>query len=345
LPNLRFSKDITRAVVFDSIGLLYQPIQLAEAYYKMDAIRSDSPSPEDPPDNAAAPSRNLLKMTLAPALLMIAGVAAVGLIAKLLPLVMEDSADKVLRVVLAAAAICMAVAMSLRHRKQWVMPSDNMRRLIHEIRLGRAPIEEFSEYRPGSLGELSEEVKLLLQDLRLQRQAVTELQDEVHQRIAHRTSVLERTITTLRNQVVRDPVTGLHNRRMLDQLLPQLITQCAAEKKQLSLMMIDVDYFKPFIETLGHPAGDQLLRSVGQIVTSTIRETDFACRYGDDEFVLLLPGCEADTAREVGERLHSLVHSLAETYKVPNRPGLSIGVCALAEVHEYRLQHRTPQAA
>ena len=300
----------------------------------MDPSHGAAPALPEPADNAAAPGKNLLKMTLAPALLMAGGVAAVGLIAKLLPLVMEDSADKVLRVVLAAAAICMAVAMALRHRKQWVMPSDQMRQLIHDIRMGRAAIEEFAKFKPGALRELSEEVKLLLHELRHQRQAVSELQDEVHQRIANRTSVLERTIATLRNQVVRDPVTGLFNRRMLDQLLPQLIAHCAMEHKQISLMMIDVDHFKALNDTLGHPVGDELLKSIGQIIMSTIRESDFGCRYGGDEFAVLLPGCEPAVARRVGERLESLVHSLAETYKVARRPRLSIGVCAITELAE-----------
>ncbi len=300
----------------------------------MEPSQSVASALPEPADNPAAPSKNLLKMTLAPALLMAGGVAAVGLIAKLLPLVMADSADKVLRVVLAAAAICMAVAMALRHRKQWVMPSDNMRRLIHEIRMGRAPIEEFAKYKPGVLGELSEEVKLMLHELRHQRQAVSELQQEVHQRIANRTSVLERTIATLRNQVVRDPVTGLFNRRMLDQLLPQLIAHCATEHKQISLMMIDIDHFKSLNDTLGHPAGDELLKSIGQIITSTIREGDFGCRYGGDEFAILLPGTEPVVARKAGERLQSLVHSLVETYKVARKPRLSIGVCAITELSE-----------
>src|SRR6202034_3527406 len=115
----------------------------------MDVTRSTPAALPEAADNSAAPSKDLMKKTLAPALLMAGGVSAVGLIAKILPLVMEDSADKFLRVILAAAAISMAVAMALRHRKQWVIPSDTMRQLIHEIRLGRAPIEDFAKYKPG----------------------------------------------------------------------------------------------------------------------------------------------------------------------------------------------------
>ena len=269
--------------------------------------------------------------TAGPALLLVGGVACVAGIAKLLPLFLEENSTPVLRVVLAGAAVALSVAMTLRHRRQWVLPSIRMRQLIHEIRVGRAPIEEFNHIRYGSLPELAAELKLLLHDLRQQRQSISDLKEEVRQRIAHRTSVLERTIVSLRNQAVRDPLTGLYNRRMLDQLLPQLIKQLQGEHKSLTLMMIDMDHFKKLNDTLGHAAGDELLKSVGQIIHSTIRDGDFGFRYGGDEFVLLLPGCEPPAAKRVGERLQSLLNSLAKTYKLGQDPRMSIGISTLAE--------------
>jgi diguanylate cyclase (GGDEF)-like protein len=273
-------------------------------------------------------------LTVAPAAMMLIGIAAVGLIAKFLPLVLNENADSVLRIVLAGAAVCMVAAIALRHRKQWVLPSETMRRLVHEIRVGRAPIEELAEFNPGCLGNLCAEVKLLLQEIRHQRQAVNDLKEEVRQRIANRTSVLEQTIVSLRNQIVHDPLTGLYNRRMLDQLLPQLVAQSLADHKPLTLMMIDVDHFKELNDTMGHTAGDEVLRSVGQIIHSTIREGDFGCRYGGDEFAILLPGAEAGVARRVGERLQSLVHSLVDRHKLARHPRLSIGIGTLDELGE-----------
>ena len=96
--------------------------------------------------------RNIWRLTVAPAALMLVGVAAVGVIAKLLPLVLNENADSVLRVILAGAAVCMAVAMALRHRKQWVLPSDTMRRLVHEIRIGQAPLKTSPSSIPAALG-------------------------------------------------------------------------------------------------------------------------------------------------------------------------------------------------
>jgi diguanylate cyclase (GGDEF)-like protein len=269
-----------------------------------------------------------------PALMLLVSVATVALIARMLPLVFGEYATRVLHIVLVAAAICLSGAMTLRHRQQWVLPGIKMRRLIHEIRVGRAPIEEFVQFNAGSLHELAAELKLLLHELRQQRQSIIELQEEVRQRIANRTNVLERTIASLRNQAVRDPLTGLYNRRMLDQLLPQLIAQLQTEHKSLTLMMIDLDYFKILNDTLGHAVGDELLKSIGQIVHSTIRNGDFGFRYGGDEFVLLLPGCETAVAARIGERLASLVSSLGKTYKLEPGPRLSIGIGTIAELSQ-----------
>jgi diguanylate cyclase (GGDEF)-like protein len=273
-------------------------------------------------------------MTVAPAALMLVGVASVGVIAKLLPMVLSERDVWLLPLILAGAAACMAVALALWHRKQWARPSDTMRRLVHEVRNGQAPIEDLAEFNPGCLGDLCTEVKLLLHELRHQRQALNALQEEARQRIANRSSILERTIDSLRNQVVHDPLTGLYNRRMLDQLLPQLVSQSLAEGNPLSLILLDVDRFQEVNNTLGRTAGDALLRSVAQIIRGTIRDSDFACRYGGDEFAILLPGCPGSVAKRISERLQSLVHLLVENYKVARHPRLSIGISTLDEQPE-----------
>jgi diguanylate cyclase (GGDEF)-like protein len=308
---------------------LQHPIEALEEH-RMDV--SDN-APDQTDENLTSNSSTLWK-TVGPALLLVVGVAAVIGIAKLLPFFLAENSNQVLRTTLAVAAVCLAVAMTLRHRRQWVLPANEMRRLIHLIRVGRAPIEEFAASNFGCLGELGAEATLLLQDLRQQRQAVNELKEEVRQRIANRTSVLERTIASLRNQAARDPLTGLYNRRMLDQLLPQLIAQFQTEHKSLTLIMIDLDYFKKLNDTLGHAAGDEMLKAVGQIIHSTIRDDDFGFRYGGDEFVLLLPGCDAAVSKRICERLQSLVSSMGKTYKVAQSPRLSIGVSTLAELSE-----------
>jgi diguanylate cyclase (GGDEF)-like protein len=268
------------------------------------------------------------------AMLLVLGVTVVGVVAKILTLVLPDESMPILRIALSASVVGLAFLMAGRQRKQWALPAKEMARLVHEIRVGRAPIEEFNTLVNGGLQDLAGEVKLLLHELRHQRQAVDKLKDEVEQRIANRNSVLERQIKALRSQAVKDALTGLYNRRMLDQLLPQLMTHCIAEHKPLTLLMFDMDRFKTLNDTLGHVAGDEILKSLGQIIQSTIREGDFGFRYGGDEFASVLPGCEAAAAKRVTDRLHSLMQALGGTLKPGLRPGLSIGLSTLAELSE-----------
>jgi diguanylate cyclase (GGDEF)-like protein len=293
------------------------------------SIESNNPSPV-----AQRPRPNVWVWALTRAMLVVLGVTVVCIVAKLLTFVLPDQSMAIFRVVLSVAMVSLAFAMAARQRKQWALPAADMARLVHEIRVGRAPIEEFNTLFVGKFPSLAAEVKLLLQDLRQHRHAVDKLKDEVEQRIANRNSVLERQIKALRSQAVKDALTGLYNRRMLDQLLPQLITHCITEHKPLTLLMFDMDRFKALNDTLGHVAGDEVLRSLGQIIQSTIREGDFGFRYGGDEFAIVLPGCEAAASKRVTDRLHSLVQALGGTFKPSLRPRLSIGISTLGELAE-----------
>jgi len=225
------------------------------------------------------------------------------------------------------------LALALRHRRHWVTPARRLAALIREIRAGEAPGEELADIR-GGLEGVADEIKSLIHELRHQRQANAELTEEIRQRIANRTHALERKLGSLRLQAFRDSLTGLHNRRMLDQFLPQAVRHCLAESRPLALLMIDVDNFKELNDTLGHAAGDQLLRSLGQIIHSTIRDGDAAFRWGGDEFVIVLPGANTAAARAVAERMQSLTGALAGTFKVSKRPHLSIGTCTLADLSD-----------
>jgi diguanylate cyclase (GGDEF)-like protein len=94
--------------------------------------------------------------------------------------------------------------------------------------------------------------------------------------------------------------------------------------------MMDLDHFKTLNDTLGHAAGDELLRSIAQIIRSTIRTTDHAFRWGGDEFAILCEATDATAARGLANRLTSLVDALAKTCRgVPVPPGLSIGMTTL----------------
>jgi diguanylate cyclase (GGDEF)-like protein len=119
----------------------------------------------------------------------------------------------------------------------------------------------------------------------------------------------------------------LLNRRALDETLPKVVQQSQKSDVPSAVMMIDVDNFKPLNDTLGHAAGDDLLRSLGQLLRST---NDLAFRYGGDEFVILLPETPITFAKEMAQRLIALVDQMTKSMPVKNPPRLSIGAIAMA---------------
>ena len=201
--------------------------------------------------------------------------------------------------------------------------------LLPRVQRGEVPIEQLAEVG-GGLVSLVPAVQELARELRQQRAATAELELEIRQRVANRTDALERTIGTLRQQATRDALTGLFNRRFLDQYLPQCVVRHVKEKRDLCLLMMDLDNFKVLNDTLGHAAGDDLLRAIGQLIRSAARGEDVAFRCGGDEFVVLLPGYGADAARALAERLTSLVDALGRTLKVPLPPRLAAGMATLS---------------
>jgi diguanylate cyclase (GGDEF)-like protein/PAS domain S-box-containing protein len=114
----------------------------------------------------------------------------------------------------------------------------------------------------------------------------------------------------LREQAIRDPLTGLFNRRYLEATLSHELYRAQRRKAPLCVAMLDLDHFKRFNDSFGHEAGDSLLREFGQMVRKKLRKSDISCRYGGDEFVLVLPDSSpADTVQRV-EQICALVKGL-----------------------------------
>ena len=114
----------------------------------------------------------------------------------------------------------------------------------------------------------------------------------------------------LREQAIHDPLTGLYNRLPLGEFFDRELSQARRHHRQLCLVMGDLDHFKAVNDTYGHPAGDEVLRLFAGMVRHSFRSSDILCRYGGEEFLILLP----DTALEVAcERAEQVRRTLEET--------------------------------
>ena len=107
----------------------------------------------------------------------------------------------------------------------------------------------------------------------------------------------------LKEESIRDPLTGLYNRRWLDEVLEREIPRALREKRPLSFCLIDLDHFKRVNDTWGHDVGDDILRALARLLTNGSRKHDVAARFGGEEFVLVLPGLGVSRGRAVVERL------------------------------------------
>jgi diguanylate cyclase (GGDEF)-like protein len=162
--------------------------------------------------------------------------------------------------------------------------------------------------------------------------ARTALVQEVTKRIWAEADLTE-TNFRLRDLAVRDVLTGLHNRRYLEESLDREESRARRRGTPLGIMMIDIDHFKRCNDTFGHPAGDAVLRAVARYVHSLTRGEDILCRYGGEEFVLVMASGTEEAIWERAEQLRAGVQELGVEYE-ENRIGpvtLSIGVAVLPE--------------
>ncbi|MBP0598569.1 sensor domain-containing diguanylate cyclase [Herbaspirillum sp. LeCh32-8] len=116
-----------------------------------------------------------------------------------------------------------------------------------------------------------------------------------------------RTMQKLEQQTLTDGLTGIGNRRSFDLRLREEWTRHLRNARPLSMLMVDVDYFKQYNDTYGHPAGDALLTQLARVLRSPLRASDFLARYGGDEFSLILPDTDEVGAHQVAERIKRAV--------------------------------------
>lgn len=115
----------------------------------------------------------------------------------------------------------------------------------------------------------------------------------------------------LRSQALRDPLTGLYNRRYMEDSLERSVRLAERENRKFSVIMIDLDHFKRLNDEHGHATGDAVLREAAAAVVGALRETDVACRYGGEEMIVLLPDCDLDKGAEKAEAIRQRIEALS----------------------------------
>jgi diguanylate cyclase (GGDEF)-like protein len=138
---------------------------------------------------------------------------------------------------------------------------------------------------------------------------------------------------SLRQQSIRDPLTGLFNRRYLEETLERELARAERKATALAVIMMDIDHFKLFNDSFGHAAGDAVLRDLGKLLQQHVRGEDIACRYGGEEFALVLPEASLAVARQRAETLRERVQYLHVQHRAQalGAISLSLGVAVFPE--------------
>jgi two-component system cell cycle response regulator len=154
-------------------------------------------------------------------------------------------------------------------------------------------------------GRLARGLEIGINDYLLRPIDKNELQARVRTQIRKKryTERLRDNVQLSIEAAITDALTGLHNRRYMESHLGTLVEQATARGKPLSVLVLDIDYFKAINDTYGHDAGDDVLREFAVRIRKSIRGIDLACRYGGEEFVIVMPETDMAVAATVAERL------------------------------------------
>lgn len=134
------------------------------------------------------------------------------------------------------------------------------------------------------------------------------------------------------HQATVDALTGVHNRRWMNEAFPRVLQRCAQDKLPSAILVIDIDFFKRVNDTHGHLVGDVALKTMAGIMSAHLRPHDLLVRYGGEEFAILLPGTNTEEACHIAERLRSTVaaHEIRSgelTFKIT----ISVGIATIRQ--------------
>lgn len=218
-------------------------------------------------------------------------------------------------------------------RRQVLAPLDQLARfarnpLLIERESLRGPLDV-----ADPIGGIARALQMLHTDLQEWRERVAGLERQIDRHVEAKTNEMTKALKNIARQVCIDPLTGLHNRRALDERFARLFEQHRDGGHDLSVVMIDIDNFKSLNDSCGHAAGDSVLQFVGQLLQQSTRGTDLAVRYGGDEFALVLTGVNARGAAQIAARVVALFGQHARLVPTAPRPSLSAGVASI-RVHQ-----------
>jgi diguanylate cyclase (GGDEF)-like protein/PAS domain S-box-containing protein len=220
--------------------------------------------------------------------------------------------------------------------KQWQLDSDQLLQGMEtrvELKIPKKP-SSYLDLRITSLYDDNREVNgrlMVFRDITDRKEVEKDLRRAMD-RLQTQLIEIGTLQSQLREQAIRDALTNLFNRRYLEETLERELARAARESYPLCVIMMDLDYFKDINDTYGHEAGDVVLKTLAETVTKQSRHGDFVCRFGGEEFVLVMPNINIEKASERAAALHQSIIGLNIPYGRFNlTTTISIGIACYPE--------------
>ena len=209
-------------------------------------------------------------------------------------------------------------------------PIRTLRRTARDVQAGLSEMATCGTL-PDELAALARSAGELHNEMRKWQGEAKHWRRSVETAVDSRTREARQAQRRAERRATTDVLTGLGSRRLLEQNLPELMVRQKRDRRELSLVMLDVDHFKQVNDTCGHATGDEILVFLGGLIQAAVRKgTDLAARVGGDEFVLVLPGATTSEAADVAGRLNKLFAQRVSTFTpIEPPPSLSAGVASM----------------
>lgn len=212
---------------------------------------------------------------------------------------------------------------------------DELTRVLGTVQTATAEYGQTLERASGNMGNIStiDQLKMAVNSIVTDTRKMVEKNQELEIQLVNSSNQvveLRKNLDNVKKEVLIDGLTGLYNRKAFDKNIVDMMDEAARVNQPLTLLMMDIDYFKQFNDNFGHQVGDQVLRLVARTLTDNVKGRDVSARYGGEEFAIILPETNQQNAIRVAESLRKIVESKEivnkTTNKVLDRITLSIGV-------------------